>query len=284
MIRIDAHHHLWDLAVRPQPWMVGETFAAIARTFTELDFAHAAAPTNIVASVVVQTVSDEAETIELLALCERAELPSAVVGWVDLTAPDVGDRLDALRAQPGGEVLRGIRHQVHDELDPDWIARPDVRRGLRAVAKRGLAYELLLRPEHLGPATATARELPDVRFVLDHAAKPAIREGELEPWASHLRTFALCPNTSVKLSGLLTECTTSAWSVDDLRPYVDVILEAFGPDRIMLGSDWPVCTLVAYHHDALLAHEAALPALSAAEWHAVRAATAARTYELDLDR
>jgi L-fuconolactonase len=280
MKRVDAHHHLWDLSVRPQPWMVGDALAPIARTFTAADYAEAADASDIDASVVVQTVSDEAETVELLALCSQFTRPSAVVGWVDLRADSVGERLDALRKGPGGGFLRGIRHQVHDEADPEWITRDDVRRGIRAVGERGLVYDLLLRPHHLAAATATAERLDDVLFVLDHAAKPAIGRGEWEPWASDLRTFARLPNTRVKLSGLLTESDWQAWSVDQLRPYVHEILDAFGPDRVMLGSDWPVCTLVVSHHDALAAHESALPELTPAERHAVRAATAVAVYQL----
>lgn len=282
MMRVDAHHHLWDLAVRPQPWMVGDDFAKIARTFTAADFASAARGSDIVASVVVQTVSDEAETVELLAGCEDSPHPRAVVGWVDLQRADVGDRIDALRSGIGGSFLRGIRHQVHDENDPEWIGRDDVRRGIRAVGERGLVYELLLRPEHLRTAESTVAELDEVRFVLGHAAKPAIGRQELEPWAADLRRFARRPNTVVKLSGLLTECDWTTWSVEDLEPYVEVILDAFGPDRIMIGSDWPVCTLVADYHDAIAAHEAALASISSTEWHAVRAGTAAEAYGLSV--
>jgi L-fuconolactonase len=282
VIRVDAHHHLWDLDVRPQPWMVGEALAPIARSFSIVDYAEATKESSIVASVVVQTVSDEAETVELLELCRTNQLPNAVVGWVDLTADDVGDRLDALLTQPGGPFLRGIRHQVHDEPDLEWITRADVRRGIEAVGARNLVYELLLRPEHLAAAMTTVNRLDDVQFVLDHAAKPEIATGTIEPWATDLRRLAMRPNVSVKLSGLLTECEWKTWTVDDLRPYVDVILDAFGPDRMMLGSDWPVCTLVADHHAALPALESALGELSPDEWYAVRAGTAARTYNLEL--
>ncbi len=158
-MRVDAHHHLWDLSVRPQPWMIGAALEPLARTFTVHDYAEATTTSAIEASVVVQTVSDEAETVELLALCDEVAGPSAVVGWVDLSSDNVGARLDALQAGTGGRFLRGIRHQVHDEADPEWIARGDVRRGIQGVGAHGIVYERLLRPQHLAAATATAARL-----------------------------------------------------------------------------------------------------------------------------
>lgn len=280
MNRVDAHHHVWDLSVRPQTWMSGDLFAPIARSFSMADFCAVASGAGIDASVVVQTVSDETETVELLALCEREPLLGAVIGWVDLRADDNGDRIDALRSQPGGGFLRGIRHQVHDEPDVAWICREDTMRGLAAVGSRGLVYELLLRPEHLVPATSVASRLDNLTFVVDHAAKPAIAHNGLEPWATDLRRLARLPNVVCKLSGLLTECDWRSWNVEQLRPYVEVVLDAFGPDRVMSGSDWPVCTLAASYGQSLAAHDNAMPMLSAPERHAVLAGTATSVYRL----
>jgi L-fuconolactonase len=240
---IDAHHHVWDLAVRDQPWI--EPSWPIRRNYTLADLAGPARAAGVEATVLVQTVLDPAETPEFLALAARSTSPrvAGVVGWVDLTRPDVADALAGLATAEGGDRLVGIRHQVQGEADPRWLCRPDVRRGLRAVGAAGLAYDLLTLPHQLPAAVETARALPEVRFVLDHLAKPPIARGELVPWADDLRALAACPNVAAKLSGLVTEADWTGWTVGQLRPYAQVALDAFGPDRLMFGSDWPVCLL-----------------------------------------
>lgn len=188
--------------------------------------------------------------------------------------------LAALRARPGGEHLVGIRHQVQSEPDPDWLLRPDVRRGLRAVADVGIVYDLVILPHQLPAATTAARELPELAFVLDHGAKPPVASGALEPWATRLRAFAALPNTTGKLSGLHTEADWRSWTVRDLRPYADTLLDAFGPRRLMYGSDWPVCTLAASYGRTLATARKLLAALSDTERTAVLGGTAAETYRL----
>ena len=189
MFRVDAHHHLWDLSVRDQPWITGE-LAPIRRTFTADDLTAAAAGFD--ATVVVQTVSDPGETPELLAI--EDPLIAGVVGWIDLTAADAAERLAALRC----ERLVGIRHQVQDEPDPRWLCRPDVRAGLAAVAREGLVYDLLTIPSQLPAAIETVRALDQLSFVVDHISKPPIATGELEPWASQMRELAAHENVDVQ--------------------------------------------------------------------------------------
>ena len=278
MRRIDAHHHLWDLDVRDQDWITGDAMAPIRRSFSVADLAGAAQ--GLDATVVVQTVTVPEETPELLAVADSNELVAAVVGWTDLTAPSVADDLAALTEGPGGRWLRGIRHQVQGEPDPRWLCRDDVRRGLRAVHGAGLVYELLTLPPQLPAAVQTVAALPEATFVLDHCSKPLIAAGTLEPWATDLRRLASYPNVTCKLSGLVTEASWSSWTVDDLRPYADVVLEAFGPDRVMFGSDWPVCLLAASYAEVVEAAEALTAGLTAAERAAVFGATAARVYRL----
>ena len=157
---VDAHHHLWDLAVRDQPWLADDGLEPLRRTFTVEELARAARPAGVDATVLVQTITDAAETPDLLALAAEHELIAGVVGWVDLTADDVAGALVALRELPGGDRLVGIRHQVQGEPDPEWLCRADVRRGLRAVADAGLAYDLLTIPVQLPAAVATVRALP----------------------------------------------------------------------------------------------------------------------------
>ena len=277
-MRIDSHHHMWDLAVRDQPWTAEPAVADVLhRTFTLADLTPLSSAAAIDASVLVQTITVPAETPEFLALAEESPLVQAVTGWTDLTAPDVAESLKALQAGHGGRWLKGIRHQVQGEPDPNWLVRADVLNGLKAVGEAGLVYELLTYPHQLPAAIEAARQLEGVSFVLDHCSKPPITTGELEPWASQLRELAALPNVTCKLSGLVTEASKD-WTVADLRPYVDTVLEAFGPDRLMFGSDWPVCLLHASYAQVVAAAEELLGGLSETEQDAVWGDTAARVY------
>jgi L-fuconolactonase len=280
MRAVDAHHHLWDLAVRDQDWISGAELAPLRRDFLAGELAAEAGAAGVDASVLVQTVTVAEETPEFLALAAASELIAGVVGWTDLTAPDVGDQLGRLAELPGGDALVGIRHQVQGEPDPDWLRRPDVRRGLTAVGRAGLVYDLVILPHQLPAATATAAALPELTFVLDHLGKPPVASGALEPWATDLRALAALPNTVCKLSGLVTEADWHDWSVDGLRPYADTVLEAFGPDRLMFGSDWPVCTLAAGYRQVLDTARELTAALDPDESAAVFGGTAVRVYGL----
>ncbi|MFJ8045724.1 amidohydrolase family protein [Kitasatospora sp. NPDC096147] len=277
---VDAHHHLWDLTVRPQPWISGPALAPLARSFLPADLISATFGLDLTATVAVQTVCVPGETPELLALAAGSPLIAGVVGWVDLTAPDVADALAALRRLPGGARLVGIRHQVQEEADPRWLLRPDVRQGLLAVARAGLAYDLVVRPHQLPAAVTAARELPGLTFVLDHLGKPPIATGALLPWATWLRRFAQLPNTVAKLSGLLTESTPGRRRAEHLRPYGDIALEAFGPHRLLFGSDWPVSTLAAGYGRTVEVTEQLTASLSPAEQDAVFCYNAVRVYGL----
>ncbi|MFC9844678.1 amidohydrolase family protein [Streptomyces sp. NPDC060223] len=276
-MRIDAHHHLWDLAVRDQPWT--RELPTLRRTFTAADLRPALDRNGVDATVVVQTIAVPEETPELLALAARDPHIRAVVGWTSLTEPGIADRLAELREGPGGSALVGIRHGIQDEADPDWAARPEVRRGIEAVGASGLVYDLLVRPDQLAAAVRTVRELPDVRFVLDHAGNPVIGTDTLEPWTALLTELADCPNVAVKLSGLVTR--TGPAPADDLRPYADVLLHTIGPHHLMYGSDWPVCLLAAGYDDVLAVAETLTDQLSPAERESVFGTTAARWYGIE---
>ncbi len=239
---IDAHHHVWDLSVRDQDWIVGPAMAAIRRSFALDDLRPSAAAAGVTATVLVQTVAVAAETPELLALAADDPLVAGVVGWTDLTSPAIAEELAQLRSGRGGEYLVGIRHLVQSEPDPDWLRRPDVIRGLGQVARAGLCYDLLVLPHQLAAASFAAAAVPGLTFVLDHAGKPPIASNTLQPWAAAVGALAARPNTVCKLSGLVTEAATAA-PATAFVPFADVILSAFGADRIMFGSDWPVCLL-----------------------------------------
>ncbi|HEV7898481.1 MAG TPA: amidohydrolase family protein [Planosporangium sp.] len=276
--RVDAHHHIWDLSVRDQAWLECERFAPIRRSFTVDDLAPDARAAGVTATVLVQTAALPEETPELLRAAVDHDLVAAVTGWVELTAPSVADDLAALRSRIGGAYLRAIRHLVQDEPDPDWLCRTDVRRGLRAVAEAGLGYELLVKPPQLPAALRAVEELDHVEFVLDHCAKPYIADGVLEPWASRIRQLATHENITCKLSGLVTEADWARWTPESLRPYVDVVVEAFGPDRLMFGSDWPVCLLAGSYARWVETVDELIAQLSEDERAAITGGTARRFY------
>jgi L-fuconolactonase len=277
---IDAHHHVWDLGVRDQDWITGPALAPLRRDFLLGDYQSVAKANGVAASVVVQTVTVPGETPELLALADSSDLIAGVVGWTDLTAPDIADRIAALKDRSGGGKLVSLRHQVQSEPDSDWLTRSDVLRGLAAVAREGLVYDLVITAGQLSASTRAAAAVPDLVFVLDHLGKPLIAAGLTEPWARDLRRLAALPNTVAKLSGLVTEADWRRWQVADLRPYAEVALDAFGPARLMFGSDWPVCTLAASYPDVLAAAQDLTASLTATEQEAVFSGTAASIYGL----
>ncbi|MEV0093914.1 amidohydrolase family protein [Streptomyces sp. NPDC050738] len=275
---IDAHHHVWDLAVRDQDWIAGPELAPLRRDFTLADLEPEVRAAGVSATVLVQTVTVAEETPEFLALADGSDLVAGVVGWTDLTAPDVDHTLASLRELPGGERLVGIRHQVQGESDPQWLLRPDVRHGLAAVADAGLAYDLLVLPHQLPAAARAAALHPELTFVLDHVGKPPIAAAELEPWAERVRALAARPNTVCKLSGMVTEAAWATWTVEDLRPYAKTVLDAFGPGRLMFGSDWPVCRLAATYGEVVDAAHELTHDLSPDERADIFGGTAARVY------
>ena len=281
MSAVDAHHHLWDPRTRNYPWMAGPAFDPIRRPYGLDDLRARTAAAGIGRTVLVQTVADSSETEEFLKLAAASDgLVAGVVGWVDLEAPDIAGALERLRSLPGGERLVGVRHQVQDEPDPNWLGRPQVRRGLRAVAEAGLVYDLLVLVPQLDSAVAAARELPQGRFVLDHAAKPPIVSGAMEPWAGGIGQLARLPNVVCKLSGLVTEARWDDWDAAGIRPYAEHVLAAFGPGRVLFGSDWPVCELAASYGQVRELAEALVAGLSPAEREAVFHSTAAAAYRL----
>jgi L-fucono-1,5-lactonase len=298
---IDAHHHLWDLSARDHDWLMGgqtwasdDELALLRRSFTLADLAPLAAAAGVTGTVVIQTAAEAWETPDLLALAAgrgpyheggspapgpAAALLAGVVGWVDLIAPDVTDAVHRLRGLPGGEFLCGIRHPVLAEPDADWLARPAVIRGLQALAAAGLAFDLVTMPAQLPAAVTAARSAPELPVVLDHLGNPPAGAGadDDEGWATSIRALAALPNVTCKLSG----AHTSPVSPSDLRPYYDVVLTAFGPDRLMFGTDWPVCTLGGSYAQVCALYQELAAQLSPAEQDALFDRTARRVYRLE---
>jgi L-fuconolactonase len=285
-VAVDAHHHLWSPDDPGQQWLDEPALAPIRRRFdvTELHQAVGAgvAGRPVAATVVVQSVARVDETVHLLATAAGDDLIAAVVGWVDLTG-DVPTQIGRLRAGSGGELLRGIRHLVQDEPDPRWLLRDDVLAGLHAVADAGLPYDVLVRPGQLPAAVELSRRVPTLRLVLDHAGKPDLATRDLNGWSRDVQALAGAEQAVCKVSGLVTQANHRDWSVADLRPAWDLVLDAFGPRRLLFGSDWPVCLLAGSWERWAAAAAELVAQLSAEEADAVLASTATDTYRLRND-
>lgn len=276
---IDAHQHFIDPDHGRYPWMAG-AYEPLRRRFGPEDLHPILDASGVERTIAVQARSEPAETDALLRIAAAEPWVAGVVGWVDLTDPAIADALAALVERPDGDRLVGIRHPAHDEPDPDWLVRADVGRGLAAVADAGLAFDLLVRARELPAAQRVVRAHPSLTFIIDHLAKPAIAARELEPWASLLRSLAASDNVVVKLSGLVTEADWASWRPVDVAPYVDLALEAFGPDRLLFGSDWPVCLLAASYEQVVHVVRSSVDRLEATERAAILGGTATRVYRL----
>jgi L-fuconolactonase len=252
--------------------------AALRRDFLPPDLEPLLADAGIEACLAVQVRQSLEETSFLLDLADRTPQVGGVVGWLDLRATDVEEQLDRFARR---DALRGLRHIAQAEPDAGFLERPGFVRGVATLRDRGLVYELLVFPHQLPAAIGLARALPDQPFVLDHIAKPPIAAGgPLEPWAGRVRELAACENVACKVSGLVTEANWSAWHARDFRPWFEVVLEAFGPQRLLFGSDWPVCTVAGSYPQVLgLAEELSEP-LSSGERAAFFGGNTARVYGL----
>ena len=254
--------------------------AVIRRPFGPSDLLPALSECGVSRTVLVQTCSSLEETREFLNIAADSDFVAGVVGWVDLTDPNVSATILQLQESANGRNLVGIRHQVHDEPDPDWLLRPDVDRGISAVGEAGLVYDLLVRPRELPAALALARKHPDTTFVIDHIAKPDIAHHEISEWSASMAPFGRLPNVHCKLSGMVTEADWSAWQPSDLQPYVDRALEWFGPGRLMYGSDWPVCLVAASYRQVFDALVECIHDLGSGDRDQILGANAARVYRV----
>lgn len=280
---IDSHHHFWDPKRGDYPWMLGPALP-IRRIFTPDDMRPLLAPAGVQKTILVQTWSSYEESQEFLELAEATDFIAGVVAWVDLMATDVDKQLDGLLAGPGGKWLVGIRHQVHDEADPRWLCRPDVRRGLRAVQARGLVYDLLIRPRELAAALETIRALPDLRFVIDHIAKPEISKDGFARWSKLIKPFGKTANVWCKLSGMVTEADWATWMPEQITPYIVEVLNIFGPGRCMMGTDWPVSLLASEYQRTVDLVRDAIAGLDETSQRAVLWTAAVEAYRLNEGR
>ncbi len=252
-MNLDAHQHFWKYDEQQYPWI--PRGSALHRDWLPTDLAPLLAAANLDGCIAVQARQSLEESRWLLDLTGRHAIIKGVVGWVDLRSPAVEHDLAALAQHP---KFVGVRHVAQDEPDDAFLVRPDFLRGIAQLRSFELTYDLLIYPRQLLAAIELARHFPDQPFVLDHLAKPPIKAGTLSPWREQVRELAQCPNVLCKVSGMVTEADHSGWKPADFAPYLEVVFEAFGEDRIMFGSDWPVCLLAgSYARVFPLADEAA---------------------------
>lgn len=273
---IDAHQHFWNVASGDYDWPTSD-LVSIYRTFTPKDLAPEIALADVDAAIVVQTVNRLSDTDSMLSAAEANPWIIGVVGWVPIERPA---DLDAALDERASSRLRGIRHLIHHEADPDWLIRPMVLEGLRRLAERRLTFDVVaVFPGHLRHVPTVADRIPELTLVLDHLGKPPIRADGWQQWTVELADAAARPNVVAKVSGL-DSAAGPGWTVDELRPTVDLALDLFGPDRLMFGSDWPVCRLVSDYGDVVEAARTLVEELSPAERTAVVGGTAARIYSV----
>lgn len=246
-MRIDAHQHFWKYSAKEYGW-ISDVMPELKRDFLPGDLKPLLAENGFDGSIAVQATQTLEETSWLLEFAEQNDFIKGVVGWVDLCGPELESQLKQFA---GDRKLVGVRHIVQDEPDDEFMLRTDFRRGIAQLAEHGLTYDLLVHPRHLPVAVKLVEEFPRQRFVLDHIAKPFIADGVIEPWRRGIRELAKLENVCCKVSGMVTEARWKQWHAQDFRPYLDVVFEAFGPGRLMFGSDWPVCTLSAGYRETV---------------------------------
>lgn len=274
---IDSHHHFWEIDRFDYSWM--PEGSPLATDYGPEELKPLMANAGVDYTVIVQAVSSPDEARWLLELAEDNEFIAGVVGWVDLTDPEVGHTLDELQQS---KCFVGVRHIWESEEDPGWIVNSGAINGLKELARRDLAFDFLAKPANLPYIPQVMDQVPDLRAVVDHIAKPLIADHVVEPWLTDLRKVASINGVHCKVSGMITEADHQNWTVDDLRPYVHHVLGMFGSDRLMFGTDWPVCTLAGGYEQVVDTAREILGSLSPAAKADVFGGTAARFYRLDI--
>ena len=275
-MRIDAHQHFWTYDPREYDW-IDDSMASLRRDFLPADLQPELENNGFQGCVAVQARQSLEETRWLLELAASAPFILGVVGWVDLCSPRLRSQLELFARNP---KLVGVRHIAQGEPDDRFLLRPDFLQGIALLEEFNLAYDVLIYSKHLPVATEFVSRFPRQRFVLDHLAKPPIKSRSLHPWEKDIRELAKFPNTSCKLSGLVTEADWKAWTPDHLFPYLDVALDSFGPGRLMFGSDWPVCTVAASYSRVFQSIERYIAKLPAEARDAIFGGNAKEFYKL----
>jgi L-fuconolactonase len=247
-MRVDSHHHLWDLDIAPRGWLAGDVLAPINRTFSMDDFYAERASAKIDKSILVQTLPDYDEMKEFFNVATNHDSVIGVVAWIDMSKSDCFENLEKYLDLPGANKLVGIRDGAQGRTDTQWLSSDQVVKNVSQLVPEGLTFDLLVDPPHLAASAKLVEQCPDTTFILDHIGKPNIGkgdDGELKEWAKLIENLAANQNVFCKVSGMVTEANWQDWKNDDFKRYFDVVLNSFGIDRIMYGSDWPVCKLAA---------------------------------------
>jgi L-fuconolactonase len=273
---IDSHQHFWDLRRFEYYWMTPQA-NTLRRDFLPADLMLLLTRAGVHQTVVIQAHRSLDETRWLLQLADTHDFIAGVVTWADLASPDLGKDLDELQRHP---KFKGIRHPIEDEPDDAWIVRPEVLRGLAELERRGIPYDLLVWPRHLEHVLTVRDRCPELRMVVDHLANPPIAQATLDGWGRELENIARLPNIFCKLSGMVTQADWERWTPEDLRPYVAHAVQAFGYDRLMFGSDWPVCTQAGSYQQVVDALREVLHGLPEKDASRVWGGTAAEFYKL----
>ncbi len=277
-MHIDAHQHFWVYDPREYDW-IDDSMTPLRRNFLPADLKPELEQGGFQGCVAVQARQTMEETRWLLELAAASPFILGVVGWVDLQSPQVRSQLESVA---GNRKLVGVRHVVQGEPDDRFLLRPEFLRGVSILEEFDLAYDILIYARHLPVSAEFVQKFPRQRFVLDHLAKPPIKSASLHPWAEGVRNLAAFPNVFCKLSGLVTEADWRHWKPEDMAPYLDVAFEAFGPQRLMIGSDWPVCTVAASYASAMAVVKNYLGRLSTEAQQAVLGGNAQRFWKLKL--
>ena len=276
---IDTHQHFWQYNQKDFGWISSE-MSSLRNDFMPDDIAKAMEKQQVAYSVAVQARQTEEETEFLLDLAQKHPQIAGVVGWIDLKSSSLEDRLTYFTKF---KKLKGFRHIVEAEPDDRFLIREDIQRGIRALGNHHLPYDILIKPHQLEAAISLASRLDAQKFVIDHLAKPPIRNGEITKWSKKMRQFADMDHVYCKISGMVTEADWQHWSKSDFYPYLDLIFDVFGPKRVMLGSDWPVCTLAASYEDVWDIVRTYLEPFSSEEYQQISFKNAIEFYHLDVD-
>ncbi|AEE51983.1 amidohydrolase family protein [Haliscomenobacter hydrossis] len=275
-MRIDAHQHFWNYRPDTHAW-INDDMHLIQRNFLPQDLQPELERHQLDGSILVQVDQNEEENLFFIELAQQNPFIKGTVGWVDLRADNIEERLAFYKSYP---VLKGFRHIVQAETDPYFLQNPAFRRGIAALGKAGYTYDILIYPHQLPAAIELVQAFPDQTFVLDHLAKPYIKQGELDQWASFIEHLAEMPNVHCKVSGMVTEANWKNWEFRNFRPFLDKVTEAFGTKRLLYGSDWPVCLVAASYANVIGICEAYFDSFSAEEKKDVMGRNAVRVYGL----
>ena len=277
-LKIDTHQHFWHLAKVEYPWLKPE-FGPLYRTYEPPELEPQLRAAGIERTVLVQSANSAEDTAAMLTQAEAHEWIGAVVGWVPLLDPEAAQR--ALERYTQHPKFRGVRHLIHDEPDPDWVVQERVIEGLKVLAAFGVPYEVVaIYPKHLGHVPTLAEKAPGLTLIIDHLAKPPLKDGRLGGWAEKMKAAAAYPQVYAKVSGLNTAADWNTWSAADLKPCIDTALAQFGAGRLMFGSDWPVCVLAGDYAEVWAETNKAIASYSQAERDAILGGTAQQVYKL----